>query len=173
MAATLVGPSCLFILLWMELVTTIVLVFFSFFSCAPFWNECHDSRPPPTRFQVLKVEEELEFICAGNAATFYFLPIVLLASVVGLASTLVGFHHLRVWRTDSLAAAAAASLIAWLITLLAFGYVPVIFWRPCFFICLWRWSSLMFSLKSLERQTGVDTGHLIPPSLRRSFCSAY
>jgi hypothetical protein len=49
----------------------------------------------------------------------------------------------------------------------------VIFWRPCFFICLWRWSSLMFSLKSLERQTGVDTGHLIPPSLRRSFCSAY
>jgi hypothetical protein len=57
----------------------------------------------------------------GNAATFYFLPIVLLASVVGLASTLVGFHHLRVWRTDSLAAAAAASLIAWLITLLAFG----------------------------------------------------
>lgn len=112
-------------------------------------------------------------MCAGNAATFYFLPIVLLASVVGLASTLVGFHHLRVWRTDSLAAAAAASLIAWLITLLAFGYVPVIFWRPCFFICPWRWSSLMFSLQSLERQTGVDTGHLIPRSLRRSFCSAY
>jgi len=75
----------------------------------------------------LKVEDELEFMCAGNAATFYFLPIVLLASVVGLASTLVGFHHFRVWRTDSLAAAAAASLIAWLITLLAFGYVPVIF----------------------------------------------
>ncbi len=112
-------------------------------------------------------------MCAGNAATFYFLPIVLLASVVGLASTLVGFHHLRVWRTDSLAAAAAASLIAWLITLLAFGYVPVIFWRPCFFICPWRWSSLMFSLQSLERQTGVDTGHLIPPSLRRNLCSAY
>ena len=57
----------------------------------------------------------------GNAATFYFLPLVLIASVVGLASTLAGIHHLRVWRTDSLAAAASASLVAWSLTLLAFG----------------------------------------------------
>lgn len=58
---------------------------------------------------------------SGNAATFYFLPMVLIASVVGLASTLAGIHHLRVWRTESLAAAASAALIAWTLTLLAFG----------------------------------------------------
>jgi hypothetical protein len=109
----------------MELVTTTVLVSFSWFLGV--FHFGMNATIPDHHQQVLKVEEELEFICAGNAATFYFLPIVLLASVVGLASTLVGFHHLRVWRTDSLAAAAAASLIAWLITLLAFGYVPVIF----------------------------------------------
>jgi len=57
----------------------------------------------------------------GNAATFYFLPMVLIASVVGLASALAGIHHLRVWRTESLAAAASAALIAWTLTLLAFG----------------------------------------------------
>ena len=58
---------------------------------------------------------------SGNAATFYFLPMVLIASVVGLASTLAGIHHLRVWRTESLAAAASAAVIAWTLTLLAFG----------------------------------------------------
>ncbi|XP_024357389.1 membrane protein PM19L isoform X2 [Physcomitrium patens] len=57
----------------------------------------------------------------GNAATFYFLPMVLIASVVGLASTLAGIHHLREWRIESLAAAASAALIAWTLTLLAFG----------------------------------------------------
>ncbi|KAG0585674.1 hypothetical protein KC19_2G028800, partial [Ceratodon purpureus] len=30
-------------------------------------------------------------------------------------------HHLRLWRTETLAAAAATSLIAWLFTLLAMG----------------------------------------------------
>ena len=59
--------------------------------------------------------------CSGNAATFYFLLMVLIASVVGLASTVAGIHHLRVWRTESLAAAASAALIAWTLTLLAFG----------------------------------------------------
>ncbi|CAK9251484.1 unnamed protein product [Sphagnum jensenii] len=57
----------------------------------------------------------------GNAATQWFLPIALIASVVGLASILAGTHHLRVYRTDSLSAAHAAALIAWLLTLLAMG----------------------------------------------------
>ncbi|KAH9567859.1 hypothetical protein CY35_03G047800 [Sphagnum magellanicum] len=57
----------------------------------------------------------------GNAATRWFLPIALIASVVGLASILAGTHHLRVYRTDSLSAAHAAALIAWLLTLLAMG----------------------------------------------------
>ena len=41
--------------------------------------------------------------------------------MVGLASVFAGAHHVRVWRTESLAAAAATSLIAWLLTLLAMG----------------------------------------------------
>ncbi|CAM6039166.1 unnamed protein product [Sphagnum compactum] len=57
----------------------------------------------------------------GNVATPWFLPVALIASVVGLASVLTGTHHLRVWRNDSLAAASAASLIAWMLTLLAMG----------------------------------------------------
>ncbi|KAH8938962.1 hypothetical protein BDL97_15G011400 [Sphagnum fallax] len=57
----------------------------------------------------------------GNAATQWFLPLALIASVVGLASVLTGVHHVRVYRTDSLSAAHAASLIAWLLTLLAMG----------------------------------------------------
>ncbi|KAH9538536.1 hypothetical protein CY35_15G011500 [Sphagnum magellanicum] len=57
----------------------------------------------------------------GNAATQWFLPIALIASVVGLASVLTGVHHVRVYRADSLPAAHAASLIAWLLTLLALG----------------------------------------------------
>lgn len=42
--------------------------------------------------------------------------------MVGLASGFTGMHHLRVWRGDSLAAGAATSLIAWLLTFLAMGY---------------------------------------------------
>jgi hypothetical protein len=57
----------------------------------------------------------------GNSATQIFLIFVLIASMVGIASTLAGTHHLRIWRTESLAAAAAAALIAWLLTLLAMG----------------------------------------------------
>lgn len=58
---------------------------------------------------------------AGNVVTPTFLLIVLVASMVGIASTLAGAHHLRVWRTESLAGAAAAAAIAWLLTLLAMG----------------------------------------------------
>jgi len=57
----------------------------------------------------------------GNTATSIFLTFALIASVVGLASTLAGAHHLLVWRGESLAAAAAAATIAWLLTLLAMG----------------------------------------------------
>ncbi|XP_074556054.1 membrane protein PM19L [Curcuma longa] len=58
---------------------------------------------------------------AGNGATFYFLVFAILAGVVGAASKLAGANHIRSWRNDSLAAAAASSLIAWAITALAFG----------------------------------------------------
>lgn len=58
---------------------------------------------------------------SGNPATSTFLTFVLIASMVGLASVIAGAHHLRVWRTESLASAAAAATIAWLLTLLAMG----------------------------------------------------
>jgi len=57
----------------------------------------------------------------GNAVTTTFLTIALIASVVGMAASLAGAHHLRLWRTETLAAAAATALIAWLLTLLAMG----------------------------------------------------
>jgi hypothetical protein len=57
----------------------------------------------------------------GNSATQYFLLTTLVASMVGLASVFAGIHHLRVWGTDSLSAAHATALIAWLLTLLAMG----------------------------------------------------
>ncbi len=60
---------------------------------------------------------------AGNGATNFFLILVLIACMAGLASCFSGIHHLRVWRSESLAGAGTAALIAWLLTLLAFGYV--------------------------------------------------
>ncbi|XP_024031042.1 membrane protein PM19L [Morus notabilis] len=43
-------------------------------------------------------------------------------AVGGRVSKLAGGNHIRAWRNDSLAAAAALSLIAWAITALAFGF---------------------------------------------------
>jgi predicted membrane protein len=63
----------------------------------------------------------LGLCCAGNGVTSTFLPIALIACMVGLASVFAGTHHMRIFRGDSLSAAAATSLIAWLLTLLAMG----------------------------------------------------
>lgn len=57
----------------------------------------------------------------GNDATSAFLTFALIATCVGIAAKFAGTHHLRVWRTDSLAAAAATALVALLLTLLAMG----------------------------------------------------
>lgn len=57
----------------------------------------------------------------GNAATPYFLPVALISGVVGAASLFAAIHHLRVWRTDSLAAAGATALIDLLLSFLALG----------------------------------------------------
>ncbi|KAJ7548618.1 hypothetical protein O6H91_07G019500 [Diphasiastrum complanatum] len=57
----------------------------------------------------------------GNAATPYFIITALIAGVVGIASLLTGAAHIALWRSESLAAAASSALIAWLLTLLAFG----------------------------------------------------
>ncbi|OMO53820.1 AWPM-19-like protein [Corchorus capsularis] len=58
----------------------------------------------------------------GNGATGFFLTFAILASVVGIASKFAGGHHIRSWRSDSLAEAGSSSLIAWALTALAFGF---------------------------------------------------
>ena len=58
---------------------------------------------------------------AGNGATFYFLIFAILAGVLGVVSKLAGGNHIRSWRSDSLAAAAASATVAWAVTMLAFG----------------------------------------------------
>ncbi|XP_065864928.1 membrane protein PM19L [Euphorbia lathyris] len=57
----------------------------------------------------------------GNGATGFFLIFAMLASVVGIVSKFAGGNHIRAWRNDSLAAAGSAALMAWAVTLLAFG----------------------------------------------------
>ncbi|OIT02337.1 PREDICTED: uncharacterized protein LOC109228285 [Nicotiana attenuata] len=58
----------------------------------------------------------------GNAATGFFVVFALIAGVVGVASILSGFNHIRYWNIDSLQAAASAATIAWSLTLLATGF---------------------------------------------------
>lgn len=57
----------------------------------------------------------------GNGATSFFLSFAILAAVVGTVSKFAGGNHIRAWRNDSLAAACSSSLMAWAITILAFG----------------------------------------------------
>ncbi|KAK2643785.1 hypothetical protein Ddye_018980 [Dipteronia dyeriana] len=57
----------------------------------------------------------------GNGATMFFLTFSMMAAVVGVTSKFAGGNHIRAWRNDSLAAAGAASIVAWALTVLAFG----------------------------------------------------
>lgn len=57
----------------------------------------------------------------GNAATGIFLMYAMLAAVLGIVAKFAGGCHIRAWRNDSLAAAGASSLVAWAVTVLAFG----------------------------------------------------
>jgi hypothetical protein len=63
--------------------------------------------------------EALVNLTAGNNVTTWMLPLALIACMAGIASTFPGMHHLTVWRPESLAAAAASALIAWVLTMLA------------------------------------------------------
>ncbi|KAL9161953.1 hypothetical protein ABFS82_07G055200 [Erythranthe guttata] len=57
----------------------------------------------------------------GNGATGHFLTFSILAAVLGIVSKVAGGQHLRVWRSDSLAAACSSAIVAWAVTALAFG----------------------------------------------------
>lgn len=54
------------------------------------------------------------------------LMFALIAGAIGECSVLIGFTHLRAWRSDSLATAASSAIISWAITALAFGYVSIL-----------------------------------------------
>ncbi|KAK1378503.1 Histone-lysine N-methyltransferase lin-59 [Heracleum sosnowskyi] len=58
----------------------------------------------------------------GNAATGFFVTFSLLAGVVGVASVISGFNHVRFWNHDSLPSAASAATISWALTVLAMGF---------------------------------------------------
>jgi hypothetical protein len=64
------------------------------------------------------------FFPIGNFATGFFVVFALLAGVVGAASCIVGFTHLRFWSYHSQEPAASLGLIAWALTVLAMGYAP-------------------------------------------------
>jgi hypothetical protein len=61
------------------------------------------------------------FFPIGNFATGFFVLFSLVAGVVGAASAMVGFNHLRCWSYHSLQPAAAFGLVAWALTVLAMG----------------------------------------------------
>ncbi|XP_019156895.1 PREDICTED: uncharacterized protein LOC109153482 [Ipomoea nil] len=57
----------------------------------------------------------------GNLATGFVIIYSLLAGIVGFITSLNGLHNLAQWDSASQHAAAASSLISWLLTLLAMG----------------------------------------------------
>lgn len=61
------------------------------------------------------------FFPIGNFATGFFVVFSLLAGVVGAASCIVGFTHLRFWSYHSQQPAASLGLVAWALTVLAMG----------------------------------------------------
>lgn len=72
------------------------------------------------------------FFPIGNFATGFFVLFSLIAGVVGIASAMVGFNHLRFWNYESQQPAAALGIVAWALTVLAMGYICM---HACFY-CL-------------------------------------
>ncbi|XP_065863461.1 membrane protein PM19L [Euphorbia lathyris] len=61
------------------------------------------------------------FFPMGNMATGFFVLFSLLAGVVGIATSLTALHNLTQWNVSNLHAAAASSVTALSLTLLAMG----------------------------------------------------
>ncbi|KAL2469972.1 AWPM-19-like family protein [Abeliophyllum distichum] len=57
----------------------------------------------------------------GNMATGYVVILSLLAGVVGFTTSVTGINNVIQWDAPNLHAAAASSLVTWLLTLLAMG----------------------------------------------------
>ncbi|KAJ8450002.1 hypothetical protein Cgig2_029364 [Carnegiea gigantea] len=63
------------------------------------------------------------FFPMGNAATGFFVMFALLAGVLGAASCISGFNHIRSQAPESLPAAVTSAVLAWTLTVLAMGWV--------------------------------------------------
>ena len=61
------------------------------------------------------------FFPMGNMATGFFVIFSLIAGVVGIGTSLTGLHNVFQWDHPSLHTAAASSIIAWSLSLLAMG----------------------------------------------------
>ncbi|KAG0584854.1 hypothetical protein M758_3G241000 [Ceratodon purpureus] len=68
----------------------------------------------------LQLESGENFI--GDYTTTWFLPVALIACMLGLASVFAGFRHICMWRADSFGVATTLSLIAWVLDFAAMGF---------------------------------------------------
>ncbi|KAJ9700192.1 hypothetical protein PVL29_005827 [Vitis rotundifolia] len=57
----------------------------------------------------------------GNMASGFFIIFSLIAGVVGMVSSIISINNVIQWNLSNLHAAAASSLLTWLLTLLAMG----------------------------------------------------
>ena len=62
------------------------------------------------------------FFPLGNKATGFFVPISLLAGVVGVITSLTGLSNVSQWNAPNLLAAADSSLVTLSLTIFAMGY---------------------------------------------------
>lgn len=57
----------------------------------------------------------------GNMATGFAVIMSLIAGVVGFTTSITGIYNLTQWNVPNMHAAAASSIVTWLLTLLAMG----------------------------------------------------
>jgi hypothetical protein len=57
----------------------------------------------------------------GDYTTTWFLPMALIACIVGMASVVASIRHILMWRADSFGVAVTLSLIAWIFDFVAMG----------------------------------------------------
>ncbi|CAM6051044.1 unnamed protein product [Sphagnum compactum] len=101
---------------------------------------------------------------SSNGATGYFLVFALSASVVGVASVVVGAYHLRVWRTDSLSAAHTAAVIPGHFTLLAFGYITIFLLLLNCLVLMFHSLVFLLGLVQLLYLLALHAGHFLGPN---------
>ncbi|KAL3692023.1 hypothetical protein R1sor_005674 [Riccia sorocarpa] len=67
------------------------------------------------------LDEIITGTAGGNAATPIFVPLALIAGVVGCASVIAGVFHLAFWRNETLASTNVVAWVSWSLILLAMG----------------------------------------------------